>query len=72
MPDDLDYAWLGWLIEHPDEWTPADLATAKASLPTRSEPSTNRIRRTRGHEGKQAVVDALESAIQEYRGRDAL
>jgi hypothetical protein len=30
VPDDLDYARLGWLIAHPDERTPDDPAWAEA------------------------------------------
>jgi hypothetical protein len=29
VPDDLDYEWLAWLVEHFDEWTLSDLSTAQ-------------------------------------------
>jgi hypothetical protein len=73
MPDDLDYAWLGWLIEHPDKWTPADLATAGAVIADQKRAvDESHPKDTRGRDRKQAIVDALESAIQEHLGRPAL
>jgi hypothetical protein len=29
VPDDLDYAWLGRLIDHPESWSADDLETAR-------------------------------------------
>jgi hypothetical protein len=32
VPDNLDYEWLGWLVEHPEKWTEEDLAGARFML----------------------------------------
>jgi hypothetical protein len=31
VPDDVDYEWLAWLVEHPKEWSQDDLARARFS-----------------------------------------
>ena len=70
MPDDLDYAWLGWLIAHPNEWTPDDLAKAEAVVDEQKRAvEESHPKDTQGRERTQSVVDALESAIETYRGR---
>jgi len=30
MPDDQDYEWLGWLMDHPEEWKDKDLSAARS------------------------------------------
>ena len=68
MPDDLDYAWLGWLVEHPGEWTAADLAVAEALVASQTRAVEERHPKdNRGRESAQEVVDALESAVRTYR-----
>ena len=29
MPDDQDYEWLRWLVDHPEQWTDKDLSAAR-------------------------------------------
>ena len=68
VPDDLDYEWFGWLVEHPAEWSRDDLATAEALLASQRLALDDRHPKDRaGRESAQAVVDALESAIQQHR-----
>ena len=70
MPDDFDYAYLGGLLERPEEWTRDDLANAKAMLDNQrravaeAHPKDAKNRRT-----LQGVADALESAIARYDAR---
>jgi hypothetical protein len=68
VPDDLDYEWFGWLVEHPAEWSRDDLATAEALLASQRLAVDDRHPKDRaGRESARAVVDALESAIQQHR-----
>jgi hypothetical protein len=70
VPDAFDYEWLGWLISHPDEWTPTDLASAESLVANQvSAIEESHPKDVRGSERLQAVVDQLETAIQEYRRR---
>jgi hypothetical protein len=67
VPDDLDYAWLGWLIENPADWSCDDLSAAEQILVDQkravdeSHPSD-----LEGRRAKQALVDHLEAAIAAY------
>ena len=72
MPDNLDYAWLGWLIAHPNEWTPDDLAKAEELVAQqRLAVEESYPIDSKEHLHAQAVVDALESAILLHRRRHA-
>jgi hypothetical protein len=67
VPDDVDYEWLAWLVEHPNEWSQDDLARARFMLTNQkralqeahAEDRTNR-------QSLQDVANALEAAIQEH------
>jgi hypothetical protein len=67
VPDDLDYAWLGRLTEHPEDWSAGDLATARQLVADQrraiadAQPLDERTRRS-----MQEVVDGLEAAIEAY------
>ena len=69
MPDNLDYEWLAELMATPEAWTPADLAGAEAIVATQRRATEEAHPEERAR--PQAVVTALESAIEQYRTRHA-
>lgn len=70
VPDHLDYEWFGWLVANPGEWTPADLEVAEAILANQKRAVEDaHPRDAKGRERLQAVVTALESAMERYRER---
>jgi hypothetical protein len=72
MPDDLDYEWFGWLVANPDEWTPRDLELAEAILVNQKDAvRDSHPKDAKGRDRLQRVVIELESAIAEYRHREA-
>ena len=72
MPDDFDYAWLGWLIEHPDDWSADDRSAAEQILvDQRRAIDESHPRDLEGRRAKQALVDQLEAAIGAYDARPA-
>jgi hypothetical protein len=67
VPDNLDYEWLGWLVEHPEKWTEEDLAGARFMLANqKSAVEAMHPKDPNGRRAAQEVVDLLEAAIQKY------
>ena len=64
MPDNLDFEWLRWLVEHPTEWSDADLATAKMIVAWQTRAiEEEHPKDVRGRREKQELVHQLEAAI---------
>jgi hypothetical protein len=72
VPDDLDHEWFGWLVANPGEWTPRDLELAEAMLVNQREAvEDSHPKDAKGRDRLQRVVVELESAIDDYRRRQA-
>jgi len=72
VPDDVDYAWLGRLIDHPESWSADDLATARQLVAhQRRALDDEHPRDVQGRQAEQELIDALEAAIQAYVERRA-
>jgi hypothetical protein len=70
VPDDLDYAWLGRLIDHPESWSADDLATARQLVADQQIAlDEEHPKDARGRQAKQDVIDALEAAIERHIAR---
>ena len=70
VPDDEDYAWLGWLMAHPDKWSGDDLEQAEQVVADQKRAiADSHPRDLRTRESMQGVVDGLEAAIDAYRTR---
>jgi hypothetical protein len=73
VPDDLDYAWLGSLVEHPEQWTEEDLAAARFMLTNQKRALDEAHPRDRARrQSLQETVDALEAAIEKYVASGAI
>ena len=67
VPDDVDYAWLGRLIDHPESWSADDLAIARQLVATQKAAlDDEHPRDVQGRQAKQELIDALEAAIETY------
>ena len=67
VPDDLDYAWLGRLIDHPESWSAPDLANARQLVAHQKRAlDDEHPQDVLGRQAKQGVIDALEAAIETY------
>jgi hypothetical protein len=70
VPDDFDYAWFGWILAHPDEWSAEDLANAEAVLVVqRQAVAATHPKDKRGRERAAALVSELDTAIRQHRER---
>jgi hypothetical protein len=70
VPDDQDYEWLRWLVDHPEQWTDKDLSAARfmiSSLKRAIEDMHSKD--LMGRRRAQEVVDRLEAAVQSYLSR---
>jgi hypothetical protein len=69
VPDNFDYGWLDELLGNAPQWSADDLKTPRSLLANQKralEDTHPRDRRSR--HSLQQVVDALEQAIETYRG----
>jgi hypothetical protein len=67
VPDDLDYAALAQLLEHPTAWSRYDFTTARAALAHQSRAlHESDPRDPKTSASLQGVVDQLEAAIDAY------
>ena len=67
VPDDLDYCWLGRLIDHPESWSADDLATARQLVANQKRAlDDEHPQDVLGRQAKQGVIDALDAAIETY------
>jgi hypothetical protein len=72
VPDDVDYAWLGRLLDHPESWSADDLATARQLVATQKAAlDDEHPRDVQGRQAKQELIDALEVAVAMYVERRA-
>lgn len=70
VPDDLDYAWLGRLVDHTESWSAEDLAIARRLLADQGRAlDDEHAKDVRGRRKKQEIVEELESAIARYGER---
>jgi hypothetical protein len=73
MPDDLDYRWLAWLAQHPEAWSPDDLAAAEQIVADQKRAiEESHAKDVEAHQAKRIVVDGLEAAIDFYRERHGM
>jgi hypothetical protein len=67
VPDYVDYAWLGRLIDHPESWSADDLATARQLVAHQKRAlDDEHPQDVRGRQAKQELIDALEAAAETY------
>ena len=72
MPDDSDYEWLGWLVEHPEKWSKEDLSAARSMLANQKRVLAGAHPKDhKGRRSAQESVEGLEAAIQSYLARRA-
>lgn len=70
MPDDFDYAWLGWLMDHPEKWKDNDLAAARSIVSDQMRAiQDTHPKDVKSRQSYQEVVDRLEAAIRTYLAR---
>ena len=70
MPDDSDYAWLGWLMDHPEKWTDNDLSSARSMVSNQMLAIRDmHPKDVKGRKSSQEVVDRLEAAIRVHLAR---
>jgi hypothetical protein len=70
VPDDLDYVWLGRLIDHPESWSAGDLTAARQLVADQQIAlDEEHPKDARGRQAKQDVIDALEAAIERHIAR---
>ena len=68
MPDDLDYAWLGWLLANPDGWTDADLSAAESLIANQRRALEDlHPNDVKGRSSAQDLLDRLEAALRAHR-----
>jgi hypothetical protein len=64
MPDDADYRYLGWLVEHPEEWTEADRESAESILANQKRAvDEGHPKDVKNRQSLRDVVDALECGL---------
>jgi hypothetical protein len=70
LPDDDDYEWLSWLMNHPEEWTDKDLSSARSLISNQTDAiETMHPKDLKRRASAQRVVDGLEAAIDAYLRR---
>ena len=71
VPDDQDYEWLGWLVNHPQEWSEDDASAARFLIGNqRSALDGMHPMDAKRRAGAQKVIDDLEAALETYERRD--
>jgi hypothetical protein len=65
VPDNLDYEWLGWLVDHPEEWSAVD--ARKAEWLIGNQRSAISGMHPKDVRRRHSVVDRLETALAGYR-----
>jgi hypothetical protein len=67
VPDDEDYARLGWLLDHPDQWTDADLDAARFMLANQKDTLAGlHPKDASGRESAQELIDRFEAALRAH------
>jgi hypothetical protein len=71
VPDDADYEWLRWLIDHPREWSDDDVASVRSIIAgQRAAIDDAHPRDNRSRAAYQAAIDELEAAMRvHFEGR---
>ena len=68
MPDDQDYRWLAWLLEHPERWTGDDLSAAQSMLANQRRAFESlHARDVAGRASAVELIDRLGVAIRSHR-----
>jgi hypothetical protein len=67
VPDDSDYEWLGWLVNHPEKWTESDLSSVRDLIAHQKRAmGAMHPRDEKGRRSAQKVIEELEAAIEEH------
>jgi hypothetical protein len=67
MPDDVDYADLRWLLDHPAEWSGKDVENVRYMIETQKAAIAHaHTKDARRRAGYAALVAELEAALQAH------